>query len=421
MTDIPLGIADWRRVSASEPEILVRNRYFEENPTNQKTQTALLQRPSLVKWKTIGDGPIRQVFSEPGAFIGTLFVVSGDELYRVDPDGTETLIGNVATPTTSLARPSLTATDQFMFLADGSTLYSYENNSQAAGELTATAIVATETVSLGAGHYEFTATDVDAGAPDGSISDPWLVLVGGTVDESFDNLIAAINETGTAGTTYSTDLTANPDAFAQDGPVAASLTAVAIIPGTVGNSITVAAAGVDIAWDNATLTGGGAVVFAQVEVPDDAGVVAVATLASYVIVVIGEGNFIDGKSADGRWYFIRPGRKVIQALDFSTAEKAPDPLFSVRAIGDLLMFPGANSTEFWYPTGNQDEPFLRSQGRLFERGVWEGTDVAVKDQMIVVDRDGAVYSIGGEITRLSDPSIEERIRKAIANQIVNTE
>lgn len=153
----------------------------------------------------------------------------------------------------------------------------------------------------------------------------------------------------------------------------------------------------------------------QVTVPDDVGVVSVGYIASFVICVIAQGYGVNG-----RFYWINPGETTINALNFATAERSPDPLFSVRVVGDQFWLLGTNSTEVWYATGDPSTPFMRVQGRVFDRGVWGGTDVIIGDSVLVVDQDGVVQRIGGGPQRVSNNSIEERIRKAMRLQTLQS-
>jgi hypothetical protein len=121
---------------------------------------------------------------------------------------------------------------------------------------------------------------------------------------------------------------------------------------------------------------------------------------------------------NGRYYWLEPGELIIDPLNFATAERAPDPAWSARVVGDQFWLLGSSSVEPWYLTGNDAAPFARQQARVFDRGVWEGSDAQVKDVVLVVDRtDGAVYAItGGGPRRVSDSSVEERVRKAMMEQ-----
>jgi hypothetical protein len=116
------------------------------------------------------------------------------------------------------------------------------------------------------------------------------------------------------------------------------------------------------------------------------------------------------------FFWINPGETTIDALDFATAERSPDPISGVGVFGDQFWLPGSNTTEVWYFTGNIDQPVLRVQGIVFDRGAWEGTAVQVKDSMIIVDNEGGVFQIQGGAKRISRPDVEELIRKAIQFQ-----
>ena len=45
---------------------------------------------------------------------------------------------------------------------------------------------------------------------------------------------------------------------------------------------------------------------------------------------------VQGADKNGRFYWIEPGEHVIDPLNFATAERLPDPVLSVRAVGDLV-------------------------------------------------------------------------------------
>jgi hypothetical protein len=145
--------------------------------------------------------------------------------------------------------------------------------------------------------------------------------------------------------------------------------------------------------------------------PDDVGAISVAHLNSYVVVIPVQGNNING-----RFYWIEPGETVVDALNYATAERSPDPILQAIVFGDRVWFPATNTTESWYTTGDFDAPFRREQGILFDRGAWEGTAVQVKDSLILTDSDGGVFQISGGLQRVSTPQIEERIRRAIQAQ-----
>jgi hypothetical protein len=411
MTNIPLARGDWRRDVAQEAQLPLLNRYFEEDPVPNDGEAALLARPALRKWLEVGSGPIRGMFSAKGMFGDALFVVSGDTLYKVAPSEVVTAIGSgIAGGDTDYI--PMCITDQYLFLADGTNLWYYTDNGFAKGTLTASGAIANlETVTIGTAVYKFTTGAVDTGTPLGTLANPWLVKVGATTAASLVNLAAAVELSGVAGTDYSTATTANVDA-AVVSVTATALIVRAIDPGTVGNAIATTETGANIAWGAATMAGGGGTSFTTIPTPDNVGVVWVDTIASFVIVVVAQGF-----GMNGRFYWIQPDENVIDPLDFATAERAPDPIYSVLTLGDQFWLFGSSTTEIWYATGDGDAPFQRIQGRLFDRGSWGGTAIKIGDEIIVTDADGVVYRIGQGIQRISNNGVEERIREAMAIEL----
>jgi len=415
VVDIPLGRADYDRRVAKEARIQTRNRFFEQNPVLTGNLTALISRPGLKRYLYVGDGPIRAVYSQPGDFSEALFVVSGTEWYRVDVDGTVTLLigglnpsGTPSMAATGTIGDGANATPEYLFMADGRELYLYMENSYAIGTISGTPANG-YTITLGTTHYQFTNTSVDAGTPDGTAAHPWLVALGANAAAAWTNFGNAVSATGVGGTDYSTALAANPDAQ----KIAIGTTSVSVRANTAGmiGDIPSTSTGANIAWTNATLTGGGTPQVTQVEMPNDVGAISVGYIASYVVVIPAQVT-----DFNGRFYWIEPGETTVDPLDFATAERAPDPVFAVVVFGDQFWLPGSNTTEVWYFTGNIDAPVQRLQGVAFDRGTWEGTAIQVKESMIIVDSDGGVFQIAGGLNRISNPSIEERIQKAIAYQ-----
>lgn len=107
---------------------------------------------------------------------------------------------------------------------------------------------------------------------------------------------------------------------------------------------------------------------------------------------------------------------IFDPLDFATAESAPDDLFSLKVIGDELWLFGRLSTEVWQPTGNAAAPFQRIDGRVFSIGV-TARDTVVKsniegrDTVIWLGTDRAVYMTAPNPTKISDASIDEKLRR----------
>jgi hypothetical protein len=76
MTSVRLAIDAFKRLRAGEPEIILRNRFFEANPTNLQEKVALVIRPALRKRTLVGSGPIRRIYYSSGTFNNDAFVVS---------------------------------------------------------------------------------------------------------------------------------------------------------------------------------------------------------------------------------------------------------------------------------------------------------------------------------------------------------
>lgn len=412
--NIPLARGDWQRGVAKEAKILLKNRYFESNPVLTQDQAALLARMGMRRWLYVGDGPIRAVYSQPGSFDDALFVVSASSVFRVDRDGTKTVLftGLMSSQLKSVsmaATGNVGTTPEYLFIADGRGLYCYIADGYASGKLTG-APANGDTVQLGSVYYEFTNGDVDAGAPAGTEAAPWFVALGASATEALLNLKDAINADGLDGTQYSTNLVVENAEAQGFSSSADTLVAHARSFGVAGNSVATTETG-GLAWAGATLTGGGDAQFFQVPTPDDVGMVSVGYIASHVICVPAQ-----GQGMNGRFYWIDPGETTIDPLNFATAERAPDPVYEVVVFGDQFWLPGETTTEVWYFTGDPDAPVLRLQGVTFDRGTWEGTAIQIKESMIIVDNDGGVFQISGGLQRISNPSIEQRIREAIQYQ-----
>ncbi len=405
MTSVPLGKQAYNRQYAQEPEIELLNRFFEENPTNQVEQAALLTRPGSTIFTGAGAGPIRRISHQPGVFDGDLFYVSDQTLYRYDGTTTTTITGLVQ----GTGNPSMTFVAgpgyEHLFIADSLTLQYYDGAAAATGTLTVSGgvIIAADTVTLDTVYYEWTAGSVDAGSPAGTLANPYLVAMGGDDTDALANLVLALNATGTPGTNYSTVITAAHTTVEGVSSDATTLLARARTRGTGGNSIATTETGANISWAAATLEGGGAEALNGVVTPDDVGIISLTTLASFVLAVVTNSQ---------RFYFIRPGELTIDALDFAEAESEPDFLIEVKRIGDAAYFFGQSSTEVWYASGDTDAPFFPQQGLAFSQGALEGTPVAIRNLVYLVAEDGIAYQVSGGVNPISTNGISERIRIA---------
>lgn len=417
MSAIPLARSDFRRAVAGTAQIPLRNRFCENNPVLNDEPVSYISRPALKKFATVGDGPIRGLFDEPGVFDGDLFVVSDDDLYRVaSDDAAASLIGSIGSADGDVAFAAtapIGAEPAHLFIANGGILWLYVEDGFAIGILTATGAISDgDVVRIDGVYYRLSSGTLDASSPAGTAANPWRVLIGGSVAATLENLFNAINGSGVAGTAYSTALTAHATASAYVY-TSTTISVRAVTTGLAGSSIVTTETGANLSWGGGTMSGGGSPSLTQVVTPDDVGAISVAHINSYVIVVPVQAEDTD---TVGKFFWIKPGEVTIDPLDFATAERAPDKLHQVKVYGDLFWLAGQKTVEPWQTTGNLDAPVLRYQGILYDRGSWDGTVVQVKDSLILVDEDGGVFQIAGGQKRISTPAVEELIRRAMQLQ-----
>lgn len=425
MTTIPLVTSDWRRdtVAAREPVLKVQNRYFEQNPTNLEEGSSLLTRPGFRYFANHGDTFTSSMYSQEGTFSDDAFVICESYVKRVDSAGVFT---DIVTPADGFLYNSVSSTAgtftgnvgdipaYFWFIGSDS-LWVYSETETYVNTLsTAGAIANNDVVQIGNMYYKFTTGSVDAGTPDGGVTNPWLVGLN-LFDNSgsFLRLYKAVNASGEAGVDYSTNLSKNLQVNAYDTSFGMNMYFFANVGGDSpfqAPAATVASA--DLTWLYGTgfFSLSGAPTAFPVDLPTDAGnPVAIATIAGYVLIAT------DGTStgpSQGRFYWINPGDTFISPLDFATAELIPDSLLSIRVIGDQIWMLGANSIEVWYVTGNADAPFRRIQGRSMNLGVKQSSDCVLENTLVFVGDDGVVYAAAGTTTkRLSNHSIESQIRQ----------
>lgn len=415
-TKVDFFSGDYRRQAADGGPIILKNRYFELNPLLATDGNSLLPRPGMKYLTSVGAGPIRGLHAEEGAFDGNLFVASYDTLFRLDKTLAQTTIyTGLFNPERGVVNMTTTApigdVPEFLFFADGRNLFIYITSGYATGRIGGVP-ANNDVVRINDMYYKFTNASVDAGTPDGTVANPWLVALGVSADQAWANFAAAVGANGNPGIQYSTDTDKNP-AVTVVLTEGTGVTVQATVVGTPGNGIPTTETGAGIAWDQgATLTNGGSPQVRQVEMPEGLGAFDVATINSFVIVLPTQ---ID--EFKGRFYWIEPGETTVNPLNFATAERSPDEVLGVEVLGDTFVLPGPGSTEMWYVSQDPTNRMQRLQGVVFDRGTWEGTAVAVHEALMVCGSDGSVFKImGGAPQRVSTPGIEETIRKAIQYQ-----
>lgn len=404
--ELQLGKSAYDRAYGRMPPIVLENRFFEQNPTDQLTQTALLSRPGTDDLTGFGAGPIRSLFSLDGVFNGDLFVVSGEDgsLFRYSRDGlTKTqLVGTIF----GSAFAPMAATRNYLFITDGTSLQYYNGvGSFATATLTLNSVPSNgDTVTLGSTTYTF--NTVLGGANS--------VLIGVDVQACLTNLADAVAATaGQIGSTVGTGTVVNPDAsFEVTEPADGTGVATALAAGTIGNSIASTETFTDVlsVWSSTTLSGGTANALNGIPTPDDVAIVSLAVIAGYVLLVAAGGDRVYWIEPTTSALGAEPALPVIDPLNFLTAEQLPDELIEVKVVGDEIWFIGVESTEVWYVSGASGVPFDRIKGRAFSRGAVEGTFVVIGNRKFIVGNDGVVYKLGNGLQRISTHAIEEAIR-----------
>lgn len=103
------------------PELQVVNQYAEAVPAEVTGQPGvdivLIGRPGLAPFRTVGSGPIRGLFTQPGALGGEVFAVSGMALYR-----STTALGSIA----GAGLVQMAATPGELLIANGTGLSVYD-------------------------------------------------------------------------------------------------------------------------------------------------------------------------------------------------------------------------------------------------------------------------------------------------------
>lgn len=423
---IPIGVLDFSRTDSEEPKITLQNRHFEQNPSNQSNQVGLLSRPGFKKWLNIGGSPVNSMYCQPGSFNNAMFAVSGPSLYRINTDETISVAasgvlntsfgsnGRVCVKFASTSR--IGSTPEYLWIVDGYSLWLYSDEAPAKAFLAAAANVSNgDTVNIGGVYYRWTTGSVNTGSPAGTSANPWLVKVGASINASLGALKAAINITGSEGVDYSTATTEHPDVYATFGNATGILSVYSkAFSATANNIATTIITGANLAWSASTMIGGGSPGTVQVIMPDDLSPIDVCFIAGYVLVVVAE-----GEGVNGRFYWINPGEVVVDALNFATAERTADPLYNCQVSEDQVWLFGTTTTEVWYPSSDYNTPFIRVDGRLLNTGIWPGTNVKLNDSIMFVSPEGGVFQIQGGANRVSGPSEEEAIRKSFASQKIN--
>lgn len=426
-----MGQGAYERLAAGVPEIVLRNRYVELAPTNLREHSMLLSRPATTPQLTFDPGDFSETFGSMrgnyffgGLFDDSMFVVCGENLYRIHPDMSVTAIAGVINGT---GHPEVGwqkgAGYERLFITDGLLLQFYAGTSGAKGTLTLSGTVTDGVDKFEVGGVYYTWGASFSGSDAGTSANPFVVNPTDTNSnvDALNQLVLAIMDSGTPGVDYSATISGpNTQVSAVSNapfpPAATSVVFSALNPGAGGNAITTTVTGgAALAFGAATLQNGGIEALEGVTMPDGVAASTLTQVSSYVLV---------GVAKSQMFYWINPGEIVIDPLDFASKESSPDDIVSMRTVGDQAIIMGEVSTENWYATGDLTAPFAPIEGRVYQRGAISGTPCVVNEGVMLVGDDGAAYEIGytyGGTTdwgvhRISNHGIEERIRRQIRRE-----
>lgn len=126
-----------------------------------------------------------------------------------------------------------------------------------------------------------------------------------------------------------------------------------------------------------------------------------------------KGYWVASEAATDAFYYQVPATTTWVALQFASAEYAPDKLVAVRVFGELVALLGEATTEIWRASGEVAAPLAPYAGLNFDFGC-RSRDAAVNCQgsLIWVDHNCAVrLCAGGAAKIISDNGLSEQIRK----------
>lgn len=131
------------------------------------------------------------------------------------------------------------------------------------------------------------------------------------------------------------------------------------------------------------------------------------------------GYWLGVEAGSDAMYYQLPAATTWNALQFASAEYAPDPLVAVRQRGDQFFLLGTSTAEGWYLTGNASSPLEPYGGLKFDFGCRaRASAVNCKGALIWVDSDCMVrMTTGGDASIISDNGLAEQIRKVDAAEL----
>lgn len=164
-----------------------------------------------------------------------------------------------------------------------------------------------------------------------------------------------------------------------------------------------------LATRNSTMRRYNGSALSNVTFPDSAAVRAVCVINFLFVAVRGDGTY------PGRFYWsaVNDGTSW-DALDYATAERVPDDLLDIAALGDNIWLFGQSSLEVWQNTGGLALPFTRIEQVAFDRGIIDtGCWAKADNTLFFIGSDAVVYRVTPENPiAVSEPWLNEKIKAA---------
>lgn len=141
--------------------------------------------------------------------------------------------------------------------------------------------------------------------------------------------------------------------------------------------------------------------------------VAFPDSASVAHIAVGASRLLCVRKNTGKLYWSDSLETNIDALDFATAESAPDRLLHILFIDDTAILFGAETIEFWPNTTDASLPFQPLEGRVIEKGIRAtGCAVGIGPTFAWVTNQNQVC-LTDENTIISNPGLEEKIKASV--------
>lgn len=299
------------------------NMFVERMPKDAKSPVPIYMAPGLALFSRLGTGPINMLHG----MAGTLYALSGRDLYSINQDGLATFIGS-----TNLGGITSAADNDYqLVMVDGNVGWVYQPG----------------------GLNQVTVALAAAGATAIVVSEIGSIVAGDTIMIPVDS-----------GITFTTTVASAPIGVfgMMTIPLSSPLPSLA----SAGAVARVAR-----------------IVLGQIVTPAFQPASTVVYFDSYFILdARGTNQFFLSALGDGTQY---------DGLDFASAQANPDYILAVVNYHEQLLLMGSKSIEVWYDSGAANFPFQRFDGAYVQRGVAGPLAIAQEDNTVLFLGDDLIF------------------------------